>query len=179
MEHRNTTNNQISGSTLRGYAVLWDARSRLIRENGREFTETISKGAFSDSLKDNEDDVKLYFNHQTDMPLARTRNGSLRLREDDKGLSFEADLPDTTLANDIKELLDRGTLSGEMSFGFYSEKESWSNDRKERTIQKARLMEVSVVTDAAYPSTYSSLRSANLKEINQKRINLLRRKTKS
>jgi HK97 family phage prohead protease len=109
------------------------------------------------------------------MPLARTRNGSLRLASDEKGLRFEADLPETTLGNDVRELLRTGTLSGEMSFGFYVRDEVWTKDKKDRTITKGDLVEISVVVDAAYPQTYSELRSV-LTEINSKRINSIRRR---
>jgi phage head maturation protease len=46
-----------------------------------------------------------------------------------------------------------------------------------RTIEQGRIYEISVVTDAAYPATHSQLRSV-MSEINQKRRELLRRRTK-
>lgn len=177
LEQRKISETTNSGNTLTGYAVLWDARSRTIHEQGRVFTEQIARGAFDKSLKESTDDVKLYYNHDTHMPLARTNNGSLRLFSDDKGLRFEADLPNTTLANDIRELMAKRTLTGEMSFGFYATRDTWTPDKKERTVNEAKLVEISVVVDAAYPSTYSSLREAN-REITNKRINNLRRRIK-
>lgn len=164
-----------SGNMLTGYAILWDAESRTIHEQGRVFTERIAKGAFDASIDNKTDDIKLYYNHDSSMPLARTRNGSLRLASDEKGLRFEADLPETTLGNDVRELLRTGTLSGEMSFGFYVRDEVWTKDKKDRTITKGDLVEISVVVDAAYPQTYSELRSV-LTEINSKRINSIRRR---
>jgi uncharacterized protein len=164
-----------SGNMLTGYAILWDAESRTIHEQGRVFTERIAKGAFDASIDNKTDDIKLYYNHDSSMPLARTRNGSLRLASDEKGLRFEADLPETTLGNDVRELLRTGTLSGEMSFGFYVRDEVWTKDKKDRTITKGDLVEISVVVDAAYPQTYSQLRSV-LTEINNKRINSIRRR---
>lgn len=175
LETRKTNSNYESGNTLTGYAILWDAESRTIHEQGRVFTERISRGAFDASIDNKTDDIKLYYNHDSSMPLARTRNGSLRLVSDEKGLRFEADLPETTLGNDVKELLRTGTLSGEMSFGFYVRDEVWSKDKKDRTITKGDLVEISVVVDAAYPQTYSQLRSV-LTEINNKRINSIRRR---
>jgi HK97 family phage prohead protease len=175
LEKRTIINTEGSGNTLTGYAVLWDAESRTIHEQGRVFTERISRGAFNDSLNNKDSDIKLYYNHDSHMPLARTRNGSLQLVSDDKGLRFEADLPETTLGNDIRELLRTGTLSGEMSFGFYVRDEVWSKDKKDRTITKGDLVEISIVVDAAYPQTHSELRSLQ-KEITQKRINAIRRR---
>jgi HK97 family phage prohead protease len=175
MEIRKFNNNiDTNGKTLSGYAILFDVESRTIYENGRKFTEVIKRGAF-DLATDKDHDIKLYFNHDTSMPLARQRNGSLRLSEDSKGIRFEADLPDTTLANDIRELMSKGVLSGEMSFGFSTSKDSWNGDK--RSVEKGKIYEISVVTDAAYPATHSQLRST-MTEINNKRINTFRRRTK-
>lgn len=163
------------GNTLRGYAVLYNTDSRTIYEGGRVFTEQIQRGAFDRSLSAADHDIKLYFNHDRHVPLARTRNGSLRLFEDSTGIRFEADLPNTTLGNDMKELLRVGTLSGEMSFGFSPTKESWSPDKKRHTVLEGRLSEVSIVTDAAYAGTSSELRSTVAVEITQLRISLSKR----
>jgi HK97 family phage prohead protease len=176
MELRQSSNKvKQEGRTLSGYAILFNTESRTIHEMGRTFREQIQRGAFD--IRQTEDhDVKLYFNHDTSMPLARQRNGSLRLFEDEKGIRFEADLPDTTLSNDIRELMNTGTLSGEMSFGFSVRKDKWEGKDK-RTVEEGKLYEISVVTDAAYPKTHSQLRSV-MAEINNKRIQLLRRRTK-
>ena len=72
-----------------------------------------------------------------------------------------ATLPDTTLGNDVRELMTRGDLTGAMSFGFYVTRDSWNKDRTERTVQEANLVEISLVQDAAYPQTTSSLRSVS------------------
>lgn len=175
MEYRKVSETSTSGNTLTGYAVLWDAKSRTIHEQGRVFTEQIARGAFDKTINSDDEDVKLYYNHDQSMPLARTNNKSLRLISDDKGLRFEADLPNTTLANDIKELMNKRTLTGEMSFGFYSTRDTWTPDKKERTVNEGKLIEISIVVDAAYPSTFSQIRQAN-QEIIQKRINLIKRR---
>lgn len=176
MEIRKSQSNiEGRGNTLSGYAVLFGVESRTIFEHGRQFKETIKRGAF-DVSTGQDPDIKLFFNHDTSMPLARQNNGSLRLFEDEKGIRFEADLPDTTLANDIRELLNKGVLTGEMSFGFTTAKDSWEG-RDRRVVEKGRLYEVSVVTDAAYPATHSQLRST-MSEITNKRIKLLRRRIK-
>jgi HK97 family phage prohead protease len=164
------------GNRLSGYAILYGVESREIFEYGKRFTEVIERGAFN--LNDNgDDDIKLYFQHDTKMPLARTKGGSLRLFEDEKGIRFEADLPDTTLANDVKELMKRGILTGEMSFGFGVERDEWEKSRTLRKVKKARLYEVSVVVDAAYAQTFSQLRSV-IQDITSKRIQTIRRRFK-
>jgi phage head maturation protease len=49
-----------------------------------------------------------------------------------------------------------------MSFGFYVDRDEWNARRTERTVTAARLVELSVVVDAAYgEKTNSSLRSVS------------------
>lgn len=174
MENRtNRSETTQEGNTLEGYAILWNVRSNPINEFGRRFTETIMKGAFRNI---NSKDIKLYYNHDKSMPLARTQNGTLTLSEDDKGLKFRAELPNTTLGNDVKELLRLGTLTGEMSFGFIATRDKWNEKKDQRSVTEAELYEISVVQDAAYPSTSSQLRNQILQEITYKRINDIRRR---
>ena len=61
----------------------------------------------------------------------------------------------------MRALIERGDLTGEMSFGFHVVEDSWSKDRSERLVKRAQLVEVSIVQDAAYPQTSSSLRSVS------------------
>ena len=150
----------IDGRTLAGYAAVYGQDSREIVENGRKFVERIAPGAFNETLSSGAD-VKLYYNHDASMPLARTRSGTLQLKSDRNGLAFTASLPDTTLGNDVRALIERGDLSGEMSFGFFVVEDSWSKDRSQRLVKKAQLVEVSIVQDAAYPQTSSSLRGVS------------------
>jgi hypothetical protein len=153
------TSGAVAGKTLSGYAVLWDTPSVTIHERGRTFVETIKRGAFDRSLAEGKTDVKLLYQHQGSQILARTRNDSLRLSQDERGLKFEATLPDTTLGSDVRELLTSGTLSGEMSFGFSAVKDSWTQGNSRREVLQADLFELSVVIDAAYPQTSAALRS--------------------
>lgn len=154
------TEQSIDGRTLAGYAAVYGQDSREIVEGGRRFTERIAPGAFNDTLS-SKADVKLYYNHDSSMPLARTRSGTLQLRSDRNGLAFSATLPETTLGNDVRALIERGDLSGEMSFGFVVTEDSWTKDRSQRLVKRAQLLEVSIVQDAAYPQTTSSLRSVS------------------
>jgi len=165
------TEQSIDGRTLAGYAAVYNQDSREIREYGRTFTERIAPGAFDETLNARAD-VKLYYNHDPAMPLARTRSGTLSLRSDRNGLAFSAKLPETTLGNDVRTLLERGDLTGEMSFGFHVVGEEWSQDRTERTITRANLVEISIVQDAAYPQTSASLRSVSAAAIEAARARL-------
>jgi len=164
-----TLEQRIDGRTLSGVAAVYGAQSRELHENGRTFTERIAPGAFGDSVRG---DIKLLYNHDPRMPLARSRSNTLKLEDRADGLHYSATLPETTLGNDVRELMQRGDLSGEMSFGFYVTKDSWNARRSERTVEKATLVEISVVVDAAYPQTSSSLRRVDAAAMNAARARL-------
>ena len=168
---------KLDGGKVGGYAALWNTPSQTLHERGRTFTEVIRPGAFTRSLQYGSQDIKLLWQHQGNQILARTRNGSLVLREDDKGLAFEATLPDTTLGRDARELLATG-LVGEMSFGFNVRKDEWSQGYSRRELIDVSLGEVSLVIDAAYPQTTAALRSmADDNWADRIRIRIARTKT--
>jgi Escherichia/Staphylococcus phage prohead protease len=121
---------------------------------GPFFKEKIAPGAFARSLK--EHDIRALWNHNRDFPLGRTRNNTLRLVEDDKGLWGQIDLPDTQVARDALTSVRRGDVSG-ASFGFEIEKggEEWTEEDgiRIRTLTKVKLWEVSPVVFPAYSTT--------------------------
>ena len=140
-----------------GYAAVFNTWS----ENLGWFREKIAPGAFTESLR-NSDPVAL-FNHNSDIVLGRMSSGTLRLKEDEKGLYMEVDLPDTQAANDLYKLVDRGDIK-QQSFGFTVESNEWRYGENgapdERTIVKVReLFDVSLVTFPAYPDTSVAKRS--------------------
>ena len=127
-----------------GYGAVFNSESNDLGG----FVEYIAPGAFDGRL---EDDVRFLINHDG-LPLARTTNNTLRLSVDETGLKYEADMPDTTLANDLMTLLRNGTIS-QSSFAFTVEDDSWRNEdgKNIRTINKvSRLYDVSSVTYPAY-----------------------------
>ena len=145
-----------NGMTFSGYAAKYDSPSLPL-----PFTERIAPGAFTRSLK-SRNDIKMFVNHSDLHVLASTRSKTLRLEDRADGLFVEADLPNVSYANDLRELIAAKVVST-MSFGFSTVRDSWSNNGAERTLQEVRLHEVSVVTStAAYPSTTASVRNIRL-----------------
>ena len=132
---------------LSGYAAVFSDASVPL-----PFVERIAPGAFRKTLSETPD-VRLLINHEG-LPLARTKNDTLRLSEDEIGLRFDADLPDTTEARDLWTLIQRGDVD-QMSFAFRVIRQKWSADRTERTLTEVSLADgdVSVVTYPAYPTT--------------------------
>ncbi|ETT58189.1 HK97 family phage prohead protease [Paenibacillus sp. FSL H8-0457] len=158
IEIRSTENE--GGATTRtvvGYVVKFNQRSQLI---WGEFYERVAKGAFARSLQENT--IKAFWNHRSDFVLGSTKNGTLRLWEDEVGLAFELDLPNNTWGNDAYESIQRGDVDG-VSFGFYVRSDSWQylkdEDVYERTLLDVNLFEVSPTPFAAYPGSEVNKRS--------------------
>jgi HK97 family phage prohead protease len=144
------------GNTFVGYAAVFNSDSEPL-----PFIERIAPGAFGKSIRNRKRDIRLYVNHNSDMVLASRRSGTLRLEEDERGLRIEADLPNTTAGNDLRELLRTGVVS-KMSFGFTVPRggDKWSEDGRTRELREIALHEVSVVTGfPAYDDTTAAVRS--------------------
>lgn len=142
------------GKTLHGFAALYNAESRDLGG----FTETILPGAFSGVLA-GEPDVYLTFNHSPDKILARTTSGTLRLADEERGLAFEADLGDGPTAQDVRDMVKRGDLTG-ASFRFVvaADGERWEGDRRTLT-RIEELIDLSLATTPAYVGPKVELRT--------------------
>lgn len=143
--------------TITGYAVKWEMKSQTLGYWYR-FKEQFKKGAFIETLT--QEDQRALWSHDTSQVLGRTKNGTLRLFEDDIGLRFELDLPPTTLGNDVYQTIKRGDVDG-VSFGFKMVKEEWDEsdpDNIVRSVTKAKLLEISPVAFPAYPDSTVSAR---------------------
>ncbi|WP_292527818.1 HK97 family phage prohead protease [Methylocystis sp.] len=136
---------------LEGYAATFGVDTQI-----GDFVETIRGGAFAASLASGRDIIGLV-DHDPSRVLGRTRSGTLRLSEDQRGLHFAIDVPDTTLARDVLTLAERGDLGG-ASFGFRAVDEHWSGDRRE--LRVIELHEISIVSAwPAYETTVVEARS--------------------
>ena len=158
---------------FRGYASITDQSYEVWDWLG-EYQETIVRGAFGKSLRE-QDDCRLLVNHDG-VPLARTKSGTMTLREildpkDDPqgrgqtGLWVEAlDLdPANPTVQEVRSAMTRGDIS-EMSFGFQATRQEWNEDWTERSVLEVRLFDVSIVTYPANPATSATLsdRSADV-----------------
>lgn len=142
------------GWTVSGYAAVFDSPSEPM-----PFTEYVKRGAFRKTIKDGAD-VRLLIDH-TGVPLARTKSGTLKLREDEKGLYMEARLdPNNPDAVKMRSALMRGDVS-QMSFAFETIKDAWNQDRTVRELREVKLHDVSIVTYPAYEETSAEIRNSN------------------
>lgn len=152
---------------LVGYAAVFNQASELLDDGQGVFREYVLPGAFTKTLADN-DDVVALFNHSVDHVLGRRRSGTLKLREDSKGLRFEVVPPAAGWARDLVASMKRGDVS-QCSFGFQPVRDRWSIGKlpdgrlvDERRLVEVRLFDVSIVTRPAYQST-----SANVAAVQQ------------
>jgi HK97 family phage prohead protease len=147
------------GRTVTGYAAKFDKWSEPICG---WFTEQIRAGAFDGC---DTSDTIMCFNHNVDGILARTASGTLTLTVDEVGLRFSFEAPNTSLGNDMVELLRRGDID-KCSFSFVVGADEWvyadeKNGLKydRRTILKiSKLYDVALVVYPAYPDTEASVR---------------------
>jgi HK97 family phage prohead protease len=148
---------------LAGYAAVFNQEATI----GGFFRELIQPGAFSAAVA--RDDVRAAFNHEPDLILGRTTAGTLRLHEDDKGLAYEIDPPDTSYARDLMVSVARGDVS-QSSFMFEVTGETWeyptadSGQLPLRKINGVKLYDVAPVTYPAYEGTSVSARAMVLKD---------------
>ena len=152
--------------TVVGYGAVFNSMSNDLGG----FREFISPNAFEGRL---EDDVRFLVNHDANLILARTTNGTLRLSVDEKGLRYEADMPNTSTARDLMELLKNGTIS-QSSFAFTVEEDSWEvkDGMNIRTIDKvSQLYDVSSVTYPAYNQASSAVALRSLEKWKSKEEN--------
>lgn len=142
---------KLDGNRLTGTAHVYGTTT--VR-NGEQWK--FAPGAFSKVLNNPTTDVAAFWNHNTDMPLGRQSAGTLTLSDDEDGLGFSIDLPDTTYANDLKVSIDRGDVNG-MSFAMMPGKSTLSkssNGMPVRTFTEvSELIEVSPVSLPAFAGT--------------------------
>jgi len=146
----------VTGDRLEGHAAVFGQTAEI-----RGGYEAIAPKAFDEVLERGDDVVGLR-DHNPTMLLGRTASGTLRLAVDGDGLAFEIPkLPNTSYANDLRELVERGDLRG-ASFGFLPGKDELGHAPDGRQLRThtsiRRLLDVSVVTLPAYDGTDVTLR---------------------
>lgn len=143
---------------IRGVAAVYNQPSSDLGG----FIEIIEPGFFSDVLAD---DVRALWNHNDDLPLGRTKAGTLAIEDTEQGLAVNIKPPDTQAGRDARVSIGRGDVD-QMSFAFTVRTggDRWdkSGERVVRYLMPggcAHLYDVSPVTFPAYPQTSVGLRN--------------------
>lgn len=168
---RSQVSNPEGSRTLLGRPIVFGQRSVLLGdwEHGAVY-EVVERSAITQELIDSSD-IVANINHDDNQLLGRSYEGkgSLELELDDEGVSMRLDAPDTPYGDVAVKGAARGDLRG-MSFAFRldprkdihytKERDADGKDCYVRHIDTIReLMDVSIVTRPAYPSTEVSVRS--------------------
>jgi HK97 family phage prohead protease len=126
------------------------------------FRERIKKGAFDNALA-GDPHVLHVWDHDTARVLSSTRNNTLDLSIDPKGLRYWSKVAPTSYASDLRILLERGDIS-QSSFAFTVKADEWrvaeqdGEEIVERTITEVdELFDVTTCAMGAYPATDSAL----------------------
>lgn len=155
---------QNSPKKLSGYAIVWNTPSKDLGG----FKEVIAPDALKDVDLSN---VLMLNDHDYTQVLASVKAGTLKLTPDDKGLHFDATLPDTTTANDVFANVKAGNLdSCSFSFDVNDGSDEWKKDDQgnvTRTVNQIKdLFDVSVVAVPAYDSTNVNTDGSDNKNVN-------------
>lgn len=150
---------------IKGYAAVFNSPETY------GYTEVISERAFDEA---DMSDVVLRYNHNDSfMVLARTRNDSLKLNVDEKGLFIDAKLQDDiTDHRNIFNAIKSGLID-KQSFAFVVDDYDYDYDTDTRTITKiGKVYDVSVVDQPFYNATDVSVARSENDEFMKKREQL-------
>ena len=148
---------------IKGYAAVFNSPETY------DYTEVIAPTAFDEA---DMSDVVLRYNHNDNfIVLARTRNKSLDLKVDEKGLYMDAKLQnDITEHKNIFNAIKSGLID-KQSFAFVVDEDEYDYDTDTRTITKiGKVFDTSVVDQPFYNATDVSVaRDVNNQEFLTKR----------
>lgn len=147
---------------LVGHAAVFNQLSNVL---SGYFRERILRGAFTRTLRKG-DPVYCLLNHNPDICIASTNDGSLKLSEDSIGLLAEIEPMDTPTIRDlVVKPIQEGKLN-KMSFAFDVPDggDLWSYElgAAVRSVRDANLYDVAPVAFPAYPGTDISARAHSL-----------------
>lgn len=151
-----TRSDDSDGLTLEGYAAVFGQPAE-IRDWRGQYLEQVQRGTFKKSLSEQRPFV--FFEHGRHpivgrMPIAQLQRAS----EDSQGVHIRARVFDNWLTEPVRDAIRAGEVPG-MSVEMIVLRDAWSQDRSSRTVQEAKLIEVSPVLAPAYTGTSVALRA--------------------
>jgi HK97 family phage prohead protease len=133
---------------IEGYVNAVERNSKPLMSRLGKFLERICAGAFKSALTRNED-VHVLLNHDWEKDLGSTKQGNLKLTEDNIGLHARAVITD----KDVVEEAKQGKLVG-WSFGFTDRdvEQSVEQGLPLRMVRDLDLYEVSILDNSKTPA---------------------------
>ena len=148
---------------IEGYPIVYDVYAPLWW-----FREIIRKGAATEALKTS--DEMVLWDHESSQPMARRSNGSLEVKEDEKGIFIRADVSKSIWGRNGYEAIKNGIID-KMSFAFDVDLDGvrWSVDEVEGVkIETREILQFSHIYDyspVSYPAYKQTIVSARCKEL--------------
>ncbi len=147
-----------AGTTRRigGLGVPYGQRSHLLPGG---FMEVVEKRALAKTLGDRINVVSR-MEHHPEWLLGDVESGTLRLTDEERGLHYEVDLPNTMAGNDCYELVSTGRIRhSSMGFQCFQDEFRYEGTVLLRHLVSVRLTEVSPTAQPAYADTTTAIRS--------------------
>jgi HK97 family phage prohead protease len=156
--------------TLVGHLAVFNQWAEINSVVEGHFLERIDPGAFTKTIEESRDSMRVLFQHGKDPTIGDKPLGPIRsLEEDEEGLAYEVPLLDTSYNRDIIAMLAADPPVLGSSFRFKVMRESVDrkptrseyNPRRlpERTVQEVKMQEFGPVTFPAYAGAKAGLRS--------------------
>jgi HK97 family phage prohead protease len=146
---------------IEGYPIVYEKYANLWG-----FKEIIRKGAAAEALKRSNELV--LWDHESGQPMAAKKNGTLEVKEDEKGVSIKADVSKTIWGRNGFEAIKNGVID-KMSFAFTINHDNWTNIEADGVILDVReilefreIYDYSPVSYPAYEDTFVIARSKEL-----------------
>ncbi len=143
-----------------GYGIVYNRETHL----WGDLYEIIRPGAASEFLKTNPD-IKCALNHLPSSYLfGRTKSGTMKVEEDERGVKYTVTPPDAQWARDAMASIERGDITGS-SFTFsVKPQDEKVTERDDGTFLReifkfSRIGEMGPVTDPAYVDTTAEARA--------------------
>ncbi len=148
---------ELEGNTLYGTAIVFDTPTLL--PNGQY--EMVSRSAVAELMESGETDVRALYQHDEKQPLGSESQGTLKLDLTKRGVEYAVDLPNTSYADDLKDLVERGEIRGSSFSALPAESDLI---RRGSTFTRVHtkfsvFRDISPVTFPAYKETSAMLRS--------------------
>lgn len=152
---------------ITGIAVPYGQQTEL----WRDYYEVFERGSLAESLEN--DDIRILYNHNDDIVLARKGAGTVTFEDRENGVFVDMIVNESdSQAMDIYARVKRGDIPG-WSIGFIPEKEEpeyRADSSVLNHIKKARVVEFSVCPFPAYSQTEISARKAESLSIRKEEI---------
>jgi HK97 family phage prohead protease len=154
--------------TLTGFFSVFDEWTEINSMWEGHFMERFSPGAFSKTMKENRDGMRVLFQHGQDPQIGDKVLGPISaLREEPRGAYYEAPLLDTAYNRELLPGLEAGLYGASFRFRVMREEiidkpeASKTNPRglPERTVKEAMVREFGPVTFPAYAGATAGVRS--------------------